>query len=326
MKAKSQEDFLKSAKELHKDLDFSETVYINNHTSVTVICPKHGKFTAMPKQLLKSSYQCPKCKKECVLENFKRRGNIIHNNKYDYSLIKTYKNNQTLLPIICHEKDEFGMEHGVFYQSAKNHLYGYGCKKCSQNYMDLSLFVKRSNKIHNGKYDYSNIKEYVNNTTPVPIICPVHNEFWQRPDIHLRGQGCPFCKESHLERIISNVLTEANIKFERQYRFKWLVNDKTNYQLPLDFYLPQYNIAIECQGEQHFIANYYKSKGIDYAEEHLKGVQHRDGRKKQLCKEHNIHLIYFIEKTFIKYLSNTDIFFNEEEKLIEYIKNYKILT
>ena len=29
----------------------------------------------------------------------------------------------------------------------------------------------------------------------VIIICPIHGEFLQSPDGHLRGQGCPECKK-----------------------------------------------------------------------------------------------------------------------------------
>ena len=42
------------------------------------------------------------------------------------------------------------------------------------------------------------------------------------------------------------VLEKNNIVFIEQYREKWLSKQS------LDFYLPEYNIAIECQGMQHF--------------------------------------------------------------------------
>lgn len=54
-------------------------------------------------------------------------------------------------------------------------------------------FVLESRKIHGNKYDYSNV-EYVNSYTKVCIICPVHGEFWQRPQDHIdKKQGCPKC-------------------------------------------------------------------------------------------------------------------------------------
>ena len=35
--------------------------------------------------------------------------------------------------------------------------------------------------------------EYIDSMTKVCIICPEHGEFWQTPNKHLNGQGCPKC-------------------------------------------------------------------------------------------------------------------------------------
>lgn len=53
-------------------------------------------------------------------------------------------------------------------------------------------FIEKALKKHNGKYDYSKI-EYVDSFTKVCIICPEHGEFWQTPQAHARGNGCPIC-------------------------------------------------------------------------------------------------------------------------------------
>lgn len=54
-------------------------------------------------------------------------------------------------------------------------------------------FIEKAKKIHGDKYDYSKVN-YVNKTTKVKIICPIHGEFEQRPDDHLHKQaGCPKC-------------------------------------------------------------------------------------------------------------------------------------
>ncbi|WP_052318738.1 GIY-YIG nuclease family protein [Escherichia coli] len=59
-------------------------------------------------------------------------------------------------------------------------------------------FIAEARKVHGDKYDYSKV-EYVNMRTEVCIICPIHGEFTQRPENHLRGNrgkgcGCPICK------------------------------------------------------------------------------------------------------------------------------------
>ena len=53
-------------------------------------------------------------------------------------------------------------------------------------------FKDKSSIVHNGKYDYSKT-EYVDSLTKVCIICPIHGEFWQTPQAHIRGNGCPKC-------------------------------------------------------------------------------------------------------------------------------------
>ncbi len=53
-------------------------------------------------------------------------------------------------------------------------------------------FIEKSIIVHGRYYDYSRVT-YVNNRTPVEIICPKHGQFHQKPINHLIGHGCPFC-------------------------------------------------------------------------------------------------------------------------------------
>jgi Protein of unknown function (DUF723) len=62
----------------------------------------------------------------------------------------------------------------------------------SFNRVSINSFISRSNVIHHNKYDYSKII-FINVSTPINIICPVHDVFSQRPRKHLEGQGCPNC-------------------------------------------------------------------------------------------------------------------------------------
>lgn len=64
--------------------------------------------------------------------------------------------------------------------------------------------------------------------------------------------------------------------------------------LSLDFYLPEYNVAIECQGRQHF-------ESIDFfgGEKGLKETIERDKIKKELCEKNNIKLLYYSKLNII---------------------------
>ena len=53
--------------------------------------------------------------------------------------------------------------------------------------------------------------------------------------------GCPTCNRSKLEEEIMELLNSNNIIYEyRKRNFDWLCH------LELDFYIPEYKIAIEC--------------------------------------------------------------------------------
>lgn len=52
-------------------------------------------------------------------------------------------------------------------------------------------FINKSKTIHHN-YDYKNVK-YDTAKTKVEIICKDHGSFYQRPNDHLNGHGCPKC-------------------------------------------------------------------------------------------------------------------------------------
>ena len=299
---KTKSDFINESNKLHNNkYDYSKVEYINNHTKICIICPEHGEFWQMPKRHL-SGDGCPKCcGRNRTTEEFIEIARKIHGNKYDYSKTE-YINSSKKVCIIC-------PEHGEFWQIPHSHLQGKNCPKCShQSYKHTNeSFIDEAHKIHGDKYDYSKV-EYINNHTPVCIICAKHGMFYQTPNAHLNGKGCSKCNESRLEREINFLLEENGIYFEREKTFLWLKNDGGN-NLKLDFYLPKYNIAIECQGLQHYIA--VKTMG---GYNGLKRRKINDICKKKLCDEHNINIIYYGEKEKIK---NKDEFLNEIKKWVE---------
>ena len=122
---------------------------------------------------------------------------IVHNDIYDYSLVE-YLNNTTKVKIIC-------PIHGVFEQIPKTHLKGCDCPKCGIIKRNNSLrltkeeFINKSNAVHNHKYDYS-LTEYINSNTKVKIICPIHGEFKQNTNSHMKGIGCAKCSNQYLDK------------------------------------------------------------------------------------------------------------------------------
>ena len=95
--------------------------------------------------------------------------------------------------------------------------------------------------------------------------------------------SCGCAKSKGEEKIIASLI-QAQIPFITQKRFDTCIFPETNRQLIFDFYLPEHNILIEYDGEQHF----HKIKNDRYGYE---GIVARDNYKNQWCKDNNITLI-----------------------------------
>ena len=184
-----------------------------------------------------------------TLEQFIEEANNIHNNKYDYSLVK-YINSSTNVKIIC-------PIHGEFEQKPIKHINAkQGCKKCSaikvhdKQRNTLDDFIKRSKEKHGDKYDYSNTN-YVSIGKKVKIICSIHGEFEQTPHNHMSGKGCKYCGGT----------TKMDTKLFI-IKAKEIHGDKYDYS-KVDYELSRKPIKIICpkHGEFEQTPNNHLSKG-----------------------------------------------------------------
>jgi hypothetical protein len=191
--------------------------------------------------------------------------------------------------------------HGNIWETTAHRLsqQKFACRKCYDEYRTEIIrkrkrkeFMSFLEKHYSGIYDLSKVN-YVNNKTKITLVCPEHGEFLLRPDkIVNRLDGCPFCNESHLERETRITLDKLGIKYEREKTFDWLKNKQNLY---LDFYLPDYNIAIECQGEQHIDK---RDSSIMNKHDKFDEKVNRDKIKYKLCVGNEIEVIYIFNKKY----------------------------
>lgn len=210
MRRLTTEQFVAKAKSVHGDrFDYSETNYIDSKTKVKIICREHGVFEQTPGNHLQGM-SCLLCgfknagqyhKKDT--ESFIAEAKLIHGDFYDYSLTR-YKGAREKLVIVC-------PKHGQFEQVAHVHLRGesgMGCERCAyelkgeQSRLSFEEFVRRSNEVHHGHYDYSlTEKKYRDAATKVTITCPTHGSFFQTPQSHMKGNGCSVCSANRLSTL-----------------------------------------------------------------------------------------------------------------------------
>ena len=261
------------------EFDFSN--FKNTHSKIGVKCPIHGWCDQILKNLF-DQHGCRKCsyttsadKQRSKFDDVLKKFKTVHGDKYDYSKFE-YLKNRLDSTIICRT-------HGEFKQSAFTHLKGHGCPSCSKNKrMTSDEFINKSKSNHSKEYIYDFV-DYKNMQTPVKIVCPRHGEFWQFPQVHINGGGCPTCNQSKGERMIEIFLKNNNIKYINQKKFD---DCKNISQLAFDFYLPDYNCCVEFNGIQH-----YYPVDIFGGKENLEITIKRDKIKEKYCKDNNINLI-----------------------------------
>lgn len=355
------ERFLKKARAMYPDYDFSRVEYKDRETYIVIVCPVHGEFKIRPRTLLigekgQKPHGCWKCnnlvppyERRLTVDIFKRKMNELYGDKYTF-VWSDFKNRHSMIRFAC-------KEHGVQLRSVTGLLDGKGCAYCNGKFYPpdwiknaravhgdkyeydesrpprlasdyirykcpvhgwqetrydchlkqgcgcalcagvlnkLSaderklMWIERCKKRYPGKYSYRDVV-YVNNDTPVKIYCKEHHlTFETTPDTHLRGAGgCPLCTKSVGEVEIFKWLSEHAIPFETQ---KIIPNEnmfcKRNY-LVADFSLPDINLIIEMNGEQHYQpVEHFNTKDWTFEDQKI-----RDDTLRAYCKMHKISLL-----------------------------------
>lgn len=150
--------------------------------------------------------------KKLTTIQFIEKARKTHGNKYDYS-DSMYTTNKNKIIIKCNVDN-----HGFFKQKPNAHLNGRGCPKCSyKNYfLSLEEFIQKAKIIHGNKYDYNKVI-YTDYISKITITCSEHGDFDQTPQMHLKGQGCPYCAgtiKSNIEEFIEKARTVHGKKYD----------------------------------------------------------------------------------------------------------------
>lgn len=211
---KPQDDFVAQCKSVHGDLyDYSQTIYKNKRTKVTIICRKHGPFKQWPGGHILGQ-GCPSCKfEEASVRNAKGRERFIedarkvHGTRYDYSQV-VYINNKTNVIVIC-------PDHGPFEVMPQDHIQKKnGCPKCQVSKGETTIHVWLD--AHGIKHDWHK-----------PVRTPMA--------IGKRKKFVPdFCIES------ANLIIEYNGEQHYHAKEKWGGEEQLRWQQRRDAALREY--------------------------------------------------------------------------------------
>lgn len=218
-----------------------------------------------------------------TLDEFLDKAKKRHGEKFDYSLVLSFKNNKERVKVICKTCGR------TFETTIHNHLLGFGCPYCAKRLKTTEDIVREIIGVHGEELDCSQVV-YQGAHKKVRVICNRCGlTFLATPHHLIKNHGCPNCKLSRGEKTIRKWLTKNDIRFESQKRFEDCKDEKP---LPFDFYLPDFNLCVEYQGEQHYKPRFFVNrKGIMDGIRTFEKLCRHDEMKRKYCKKNNIRLL-----------------------------------
>lgn len=209
-------------------------------------------------------------------------------NKYGFKIIEyNYKNNSTRM--LCEDSEGYLVKVNLGSLGKTKTFERFSLKYNKENFIFNANHYAKLNDIHSEIINAKNNKKYSGHID-IKCKCECGNIFntdfnsWRR----MIKTRCKLCVKSisNYEMKVMDFLKEYEIEYIPQYKFK---DCKDKRALPFDFYLPNYNICIEVDGEQHFGEfrySFYKDSKYNYENR----VYH-DEIKNEYCNKNNIKLI-----------------------------------
>jgi hypothetical protein len=262
--------FIEKAKSIYGDeYEYDQVKYVNTDKKVTIICKKHGPFSKSPNNFLNQRQGCTKCSipnKNLTEFEFVTKAKLIHGNNFDYDKLN-YTRFQDKVSIHCNTCG------GEFEQKPYRHLSGDGCKNCRrllltefhrQNVLNLAAWETNEWLLSNTDDGKCLIETY---KIAEMFNLSVHTVTQRLRKMNIKPNGSGSMFEDKVFEFITSI---TNITVVR--------NDRTVLNpLELDIYVPELNIAIECNGE------FYHSSKFKPSNYHK--------IKYQLCEDKGIQLI-----------------------------------
>lgn len=259
---------------------------------VKCLCKDHGiEFDMLARNLLHGSTGCKVCsaEKQRNIDRFERDfiEKVYAQNPHIIVLSK-YKGCSSKVSCYCKKhKRYFSKEARALYERQS------GCGECYKETMrkiqGLSGldFIKRLNKVHPSLIM---VDEYINWTTPITFYCIDHDCYFKCTPSNIlnRTSCCDKTVRWTKEIEIGNIIQNLGYQYVYQKTFK---DCKDKNVLPFDYYLPDINVCIEYQGEQHCRPVNFNGRGKESSLKKLEYTQKHDSIKREYCERNNIGLI-----------------------------------
>ena len=234
--------------------------------------------------IIASGSKCPNCVGTRRLTGREIKSLISKRNGI---LLSKWENSHVKIKIKCLKCDHIW---DTYLSSIRS---GSWCSNCHFNSIRNSLqYVQDHIKTKNGSLLSTS---YKNNSQKLEILCnDCDNTFKMTFSNIVGGKWCALCKNKTQKYLFSLLKEIFNMPVEYNYKgFEWL---RTNgkYIQEIDIWVPDLKLAIEYDGEQHFIPVCFGGISKKEAKENLKDTKRLDKIKNKKIKERPEDIQYFI--------------------------------
>jgi predicted nucleic acid-binding Zn-ribbon protein len=240
--------------------------------------------------IMSDKTRCPSCAenlpltKEIVIERLKNSNIELledyitgsdnrHSNKYCRCMICNYGFDYIWSPRLGHIFD--------------NH----GCPNCGENAPLTNKIIDQ--RLIENHIPIKRLGDCINNNTAICCQCLKCDNIWYPIPSNILNKnnprGCPKCNLRKNQKIMIDILQEFDNNFEPEYCLTKIVKEVR--KLRFDIYSKKYNIALEYDGDGHFVPINFGTMSNKQADIEFEYTKARDRYKNNFCKEYNIMLI-----------------------------------
>lgn len=213
----------------------------------------------------------------------------LHTNYNFSSSIFTGQKEPITFRCDIHNK-EITIKEASYLKSEKNR-----CEECEAEFIEFYQtegFIAKANRKFNSKFNYSKIEDY-RYKEPVTIICPIHGEFTQVPNVHLMSVcGCTKCGDEYSKSFgghsKSAYINKTKSDTSNVYVIKLTGNNESFYKIGITSYTVDERFKQGYLPEEYSIEIKYifneLDKGLAYDFEKLLHKNNKLNKYKPLIK------------------------------------------
>lgn len=291
--------------------------YKNKKTKCKVICEKGHVTLIIPKNV--ENKKCKICfgstmyHEDEFYRSFMYRSPLVHNNKYDYSLVKISKLLKSTDKVIINCPI-----HGQFKQRICDHLSGRGCKKCGNSNKNKNTRISEKVFLEKLKISKPHIKlneGYLQFSKPAIFKCIIHDYvFKSTPILQLNNNvsSCKYClrkQRSRASKGFYNLRNAIDGKFKYEgylyiIKIKEIITNKIYLKIGVSTNTKRRFNQIKNNGLEIFDIKIVKDLNLTFSvlTEHLLKVKFKNDRYFPNLKFNGMYECYNI-KSYEKILS-----------------------